>query len=1340
MEEIETNIKSIYDTSLTALYKAAIARNVPVRYIVVEPKDEVMAKQLDVITLDDPSSVELITLFEWIQKNVGEIRIEGLHGSLLKLWRDLKGIQGEGETVLPSNLIPVFLHSMPEYAQLDEMEGSKFHAEVNQFMQQATSGRPYTSYAQMLKIYRDEWTPQFVEEFRRDSNELIKIIESQKNLDKIKPLLCSTVNINSIQVSYLYKIVKGSNPLPALFNSATTSYTVPFIQYNLDNVKKRNIETSQRYYKIYRGESLDTKPNYNNVIITGDVNNKPQTMYMNVWMGTESEETAKFKARHATRDSFNIASLAYIPEKSMLRVNLIAPSGGDIIIDRVHNHLGNKLEKPSTEQISNSRISGDFYIYDCFLIEPLFFHVILTSPLFSKFIYLEEQRRILTDKNKLNIHFKGANMSNKKMKSSALANIYSRRISARTKIDVKGKGELDLEDDINAVFVNIKRANSLSVAEQFQNILIRLFSEYNEQLDSLKSLYFSIIPEYADLYERKIKKEEDSLEDTSLAMIAKEVFVPNYSRDVCQKITKPTAFRYEEDALVWAEENPIKLPDGKLVPRRILPFPANPPHLFYFGCKHEKSPYPVVKENRLLPNKNQFPYLPCCAKRDRFLKPTSKTARYYRGSTKEVVIKSSQSYLLSGNKYADRDREGYITPSIVALLRQFDPTSPDQEYYRFGVPKSVNSFIHCILLAVGIRREGNMYFEASNREEYVKEVRKNIPAVIEPELVRQELYDKTNEEILDMIKNESVFFDPLLFYRIMEELFEVNIYIFNLPKAESINKSSVLLLPRHRDFYVKPPNGRPVILIIRHMGIVADGLEYPHCELIIKRRPRSSNLMFFPPEMNKIMYPAFLFVARTLTWELTLEIPGNKILCRQNLYSAINYSMLFGEVPVVGQYIDLSGKARMFALKPIRNSETLLFVGVLPTCPLNCHAFSLKGIYESIPDYTVPVAVFGVPKRVYCEGKEITGLWYTIGDIENCIYCPCKKVSLEFFKEKYKSVEVIEELPNTMVYIPENENLISPLKRLRELNRGAKFIQQIIKYLYLVRIEELANEEKAESEIEDFFETITVLYEDEEKEDSLNVYNMFNLPIALPSGTVSEILKELYEIFNEGNTKGEPRAVAGEPPRLLMYDEKMKSAMLYQLRMFAKEIRGLNIKPEVLAEIQGYFDSKEAFRYDSKYEFILSSRREFMEWCDSHVSSGLEMKDIQKLEESIQFKLSQNTFKYQEPYIYQKMNSTGLGSSYDPSKDKFYLIQNVHDGSLSKCLQLCIVWREQKRNLGYEIKEGFTSREFFPAYIVYSILPGGSTVVEEDHTNGQPNYLEVLKYHVGKYAAMLPIL
>ena len=108
-------------------------------------------------------------------------------------------------------------------------------------------------------------------------------------------------------------------------------------------------------------------------------------------------------------------------------------------------------------------------------------------------------------------------------------------------------------------------------------------------------------------------------------------------------------------------------------------------------------------------------------------------------------------------------------------------------YYRQGVIRDKNSFIHCVLKAKNINRS-------------IKKIKKEL---IKPNYIaccKQEMYDYTIEDIREKIKNNDEYFDPKLFIHLLEIKYNCNIFIFTR------DNNGEMILPRCANGYYKLKN------------------------------------------------------------------------------------------------------------------------------------------------------------------------------------------------------------------------------------------------------------------------------------------------------------------------------------------------------------------------------------------------------------------------------------------------------------------------------------------------------------------------------------------------------
>ena len=101
----------------------------------------------------------------------------------------------------------------------------------------------------------------------------------------------------------------------------------------------------------------------------------------------------------------------------------------------------------------------------------------------------------------------------------------------------------------------------------------------------------------------------------------------------------------------------------------------------------------------MLENKDIFPYLPCCYEDIQTNKP--EYLNYYEGLEIKDAKKIGGVYIYKTGKILNNDEHGELPKNIVKL---FAINDNDSLYYRQGVIRDKNSFIHCVLKAKNINR------------------------------------------------------------------------------------------------------------------------------------------------------------------------------------------------------------------------------------------------------------------------------------------------------------------------------------------------------------------------------------------------------------------------------------------------------------------------------------------------------------------------------------------------------------------------------------------------------------------------------------------------------------
>ena len=1349
---------SPYDSSQSFLYKKAKELGVPARFVWIAPKSEKDARLIDSFDLEDNKDAIFTTLFEIIRKLVEEDPVV----SLTQIWEIVS--KSRGDSYIPLELIFIWLHA--HFPPDIQVENVHLLQQVNSYLEFLNEPGRYKTMTDVINYYRTNWLPRYERELLVDNQTLQQYLKAQEEIGSIEPVAHGPVVVDTVKINYDYPVEPGINPLPDHFNKAKTSYVVPFIQLNVKQVKGQ-AEDVPRYYKIYKGKSIESRPEYNNIILTSTQAANAQSLYLNVWMGAgqtnvfDNEE----EARTGKKESFDLVTISYLEQLNIIRVTFKSPRNAEVdekvIIERIHRHIPD-LVPPLPNQIRELRVSGNFVIYQVGLIDISLLHLIMNDPLFSTYLYLEESGKSFANKDRLNIRYRGASAEldegkgyrtsekgTAKNRAALSANVSQEIMEGGTSIQVVSAfGEVNTfktPKSIPVLNIKINRAISRGAVDKFVNIMTRLIHRYTQYADQIKDYYLYLVPEYSGVLASKtevilpktvpetggrIEESGQLSRNARLRKYASDIFVANYARR-CQKERQPMLLLNPEEEEAW-KQRLVQTPGGPPQQRQVMYFPRES-HKYHLVCPDDATPYPGLQENKSLANRHTYPFIPCCFKLNQLNEPIVQA--YYKGMDRPVKqAKPRKLHIIKGDKSLDPGRSAFIPPAISSFLSQYDPDAGT--FYRYGVPRSTNSLIHCVAIA----RQMPAYLSAPNQEAWVSEVRDKIfEQGVKPESLRQELFDMTNEEIVRVTRDKESFFDPLLFYRAVELLFDCNIYIFSKEDKDpdTQKKISMLQLPRNRYFHVHPPNpNKPVVLIMRHHGGAADKLDYPQCELIVDQRSlggRATEMnMLYGESMNSLMYSAISFVSRTITWQI-FETPEPTLTARLNIYSNLNYPILFGQIPILAQFLDVAGKARLFILAPEVSpagqfTDLRIFLNVPPTAPLNVPEFSVSQAKDNLPPYNKLIEFLGTPVGVTTttNRQQLTGLWFPMGDVQFGFYAPCQDFSMRLFSEQFPTIPLDSESTSLTVSIPRGTQSQSQIQRISYLRKVAGFVDQIIRYLYLL------------SGIKDpteFLRNNAIMY-GPEKPDSTFVYNLAKIPRTLPGGTFQEVItafsRQLPEMFIQG--------------KIVLYDQQMYEGINFQLKTFAKEIEGLGITAAQRRQIQGFYSNKTDFSFDPKNEYILGSIREYNNWKEIYVpSASLQQRTAQNLKDNIQTKLSENAFAYQEPYIYQRSDNTTVGTSYDPRLDKFYQIQNVIGGDFKRAIRVALTWYEEKRNLGFTAEPYESPDGLNPAHIIYRISPGGGAIVKRNNS-GFVNpedaiALEILEYSDGAYhAAMLPIL
>jgi len=943
-----------------------------------------------------------------------------------------------------------------------------------------------------------------------------------------------------------------------------------------------------------------------------------------------------------------------------------------------------------------------------------------------------------------------------------LKQLYSEKGGTYREYDPQSPGgyrEVVLEPGTAYLQVRIIRATSRRIVRNFVEIFRRLLSFYRERKRAIDDEYRAVIPEIDTIAPRSrldtvpreivsptspsprsprivpsspggIEPSENLIIETrvtvpgpgrgrpteslaELQALAPQLFVSGYARKVQPKyqvsaIPESQVIQGEDGLYYWKDAYFIK--GGVRYPRQVLKFPpyydnqpdVKPPETWYFVCLNDEAPYPGVTENKIEPskkgidNRQLFPYIPKCFAKDQ-MNPTANTHynQYYRGIPRRKAGGAQSERGLITDKVLEPNETGIPPKTISDLLKTY--TEQSGIFYRFGVPRSKNSFIHCVLTALDIKE----YFDLppENREDFVLKIRQHILATIHPELLRQELYDFRREDIIRNLADPNIFFDPKLYYRALEEIFDVNIFVFVPPS--SVEKSvEQLEMPRAKLFSARPyREERDTILIYKHTGAFSEPLPYPQCELLIEELPDRSIFKRFGPQMTEIVYEALQKMNPVYSWTLHRDVvsdpEGNLVetdfvVPRLNLFSAVDYFGLT-QRSAKAQFIDEYGKLRAL-LVPTPSGDIPIIVH--PSQPEN---LPILDRIDPVPiSYVLALFPNQEPvARSTNEKGQTTGLWYSVLDIPFGIYVPVIPTS------EYGELNLGPPNPIMTSGTP-------AVARLRRLRRTLSLILQLLEWIYV-----LAQPITPQEFARQYFTL------GPPTDDTATYYDFRSISHKLPKVStareaISALESQVPTLFQKG--------------KIVLYSKKFASKLEQHLLSFDRLYRPLPIPPSKPGEndwprrthLDGLFEDESDFLSDP-HVLLFIGERNFQNWIQS-LSRAIQL--------HIRTKLDLADGLLEEPYLY-----------ISPDK-KIYLIQNVYRGEFLRAMEVASQWTLNRINPGSNAPP---FRGDLLVHVVYGISKAETPIVIEDQSYGNPEYLQILTYGQPnepsvRYGAMLPLL
>jgi len=1243
---------------LSKYYEKVITQQVPLKYI-TDNKDGVVESYISILT---------------------DLKNQGL--SLEQISQNLTKLSPENVSMLYFNYYTNNNFSnRPKQSVIDE---------INTFY---TTQR--LSHSDVLSDY-NVWVNDYRINLEKDLIVSITTINNIKimNSSDISKMLLSPIRYTYITRStYPRMIIRETNEIRVptiddgidLFNFAIPSYDVPFIQYNPfeNNLDEDILMNVGNNYKIYKGESYNPVPL--DIVIQSKTETKNKnTLYLTVWIGKQYN---KF-----TRECYVPVEYDLLNNKLTFSIPLKEEDTASLILTRIKSSLSLEINESN---IHDESIGAEFIIYNMKIDYTLFSSVVLNTEVFKTFLYVDERSKPEALKKVHRIKYKTFIKNILKddlLKSSAWITTHNQETSTIEVLPLQTKNVDDnirLEAGSNYLKIDILKAMNKNIISEIYSILPRLISIYNKNISEYKNQISNYLNSNIFL-EKEDKKKGIQENKTSgknifnLRQLAKGLIEGGYAES-CQCPRQPLIIKQDEIP-EWSMKTFIY--KGAVQSRTVMPFPPNDPK-WWFVCIKKDHPFPGIRVN-LGSNAATYPFVPCCFKKPQITAFSGSLYDeiYNRNPRKKT---NKKQVVLSSEKLLGSKRLGELPGIVNQVLSRYVETE-GIIFYRNGVPTSASSLLHCIFEALQYQKYLNNVDKDANitpktdleKEDFVINFRRNLLKVQLPniDVSKQELYDFNNNEIQELLVNTNVFLDPALYVRIIEELFNINIYVFTTPKNNE-GSFAMVEMPRHKLFHTRRFNpARQTILIFKYW----EDSHIPQCELIVSYDKQEHNIIerIFQNEMSNIIHDIIIKTTNTLTWSID---PNNiNVTTRKNLYNSINsYEILNKSGKIIGQFIDGYGKCRGFQFSPSDIYIGNLTVMIPPAQPENVPTLTELTVLSNVDSV---FKVFGNnPTFVSMnEDKLINGLWYKILDLDEGFYIPITPIVNDV---RLSDVPIGSKNP----FFTNGKNLI---KRLNELNKINKIILQIIQWLFL----------HSEMNLRDFIEIHMTVPKERQIVDSETYYNIRRVPRKFP------ILNNFDEALDYIGTVI-PTLVIGR--KIVLYSKRYAEGIIYFLKEYLKSVDTSDIKIPI--NIRGKFTNEHDFnQYTNTVIFVKES--DMRTWLYSRLHLSIEYSTIRK-------KIDFSDSIIHEPFLYQ-----------EPS-GRFYIVQNVMNLHFKRAINCCYNWFNNKVNTGYE-SEAYPE-EIIPNYLLYGISASNIPEPIKDKTDGNENYLRILSYGENEYAAMLPL-
>jgi hypothetical protein len=687
-----------------------------------------------------------------------------------------------------------------------------------------------------------------------------------------------------------------------------------------------------------------------------------------IFLKVDSELDVEMKSLKDTYRKFSNVAFA-VKGHSQIIATLdlsIGPRNVDMneLISRVLECVN--IPRNQIERIEDISWTGYYSIKNQSLLIPVWTELAMNNPFFNYIIAVDEFIR--SSKVKQNVY----------MHLTSSPDIIS--ISMQT-------------DDRDNFFIRVRiKSSSKELAVKYQELLARFFTIYNNEKDGVLSDYRQYIPAFMRNEERA--RTPISIHEVyrDLKAAVPDLFIPSYSRKC---LNRPTIIsdnllkEYERTKQYEVMQYPIF---GEGTKKNYI-------------CEHETHPFPGLRNNDL-ENKHQYPYLPCCYTKDQKTKAGSKYLKYFENLSTGKKTYKQKPDLFFTDKILSSDMPGVLPPKI---KKYFSLIQADANYcfVRIGSRNTSKSFLEAILRGLG---------ERSDPENVRRIFEDTISTEKSAMAAKQELF---NENIETIIKYMNTNLKASNFVHVMEEVFDVDIFLFS---------ADAMIIPPYSKLYLKSVPSRKVLLFFQHKksiesdDVVDDGVDgvikHNQCEIIARVRSSDekhiSRQYLFDPKDSVVQSIWGTFKA--MTKSITLK----NIEISQIPHPPFN---------IVSQHIDSNGKCRLMNIKFNNNIVSVACDPLPPFAALPTVNSNRTKNHDMVTTFSKTFDII-LSEQIQCTGST------KICEINALLYGTHNITFLVDFSQPLPTIPISNATPK---YVKRSETIISEFGRKEKL---AKIIYQ----------------------------------------------------------------------------------------------------------------------------------------------------------------------------------------------------------------------------------------------------------------------------------------------------------